>query len=126
MLLARPIALAVSAALALGGCANTGANYRPMVDTKDVDMTRFESDLSDCSAYAARTAGAAEMAAVGAVVGALIGAVLATTGGAKRDRGEIARVGAVSGALGAAADGERDQRTIIRNCLSGRGYKVLQ
>jgi len=40
--------------------------------------------------------------------------------------GANARVGAVSGAVGAGVDGERNQRTIINRCLGGRGYKVLQ
>jgi hypothetical protein len=32
----------------------------------------------------------------------------------------------VTGAAGAAGQGENNQRNVIRRCLSGRGYKVLQ
>lgn len=116
----------LSLAVALSGCATSGANYRPMVDTKGVDMNRFEADLGECRQYAAQVAGAAENAAAGAVVGALFGAILASAAGDKYDRGATARVGAVSGAAAGGVEGEKDQRNIIRNCLSGRGYRVLQ
>jgi hypothetical protein len=32
----------------------------------------------------------------------------------------------VGGAVGAAAEGENNQRNIIKRCLAGRGYSVLQ
>jgi outer membrane lipoprotein SlyB len=116
-----------SAAAFLVGCAATsGANYRPIVDSKGVDLNRYESDLRECQSYALQTAGAADSAAAGAVAGALLGAVLAGAAGRNYSRSSSARVGAVSGAVGAGVEGERNQRTIINRCLGGRGYKVLQ
>jgi len=110
----------------LVGCA--GANYRPMIDMRggSVDANRYESDLRECQQYASQTAGAADKAVVGAVAGALFGAVLAAAAGSNYDRGATARVGAVTGAVGGGAQGENDQRSIIRRCLAGRGYSVLQ
>lgn len=116
----------LSVILALPGCATTGVNYRPIVDTKNIDMNKFESELSECRQFASQTSGAAERAAAGAVAGAIFGALLAAAAGAKYDRGSVARVGALSGAVGGAAEGETDQRNIIRRCLGGRGYLVLQ
>ena len=111
----------------LSGCAaTTGANYRPIVDTKGVDFNRYEIDLKECQAYATQTAGAGESAAAGAIAGALLGAALAAAAGSRYDRGATARVGAVSGAVGAGVEGEKNQRSIINRCLSGRGYRVLQ
>ena len=112
----------------LSGCATapSGANYRPIVDTKGVDFNRYENDLRECQAYALQTASAAESAAAGAVAGAVLGALLAGAAGSNYSKGRTARVGALSGAVGAGAEGERNQRTIINRCLAGRGYKVLQ
>lgn len=111
----------------LTGCAATsGSNYRPIVDTRSVDLNRYENDLRDCQGYATQTAGAGESAAAGALAGAVLGGVLAAAAGKNYSRTSTARVGAVTGAVGAGAQGETDQRNIIRRCLAGRGYKVLQ
>ena len=114
-------------AVFLSACAThrTGANYRPVVDTKDRDLAKYETDLSECQAYARQVSGAAERAVAGAAVGAIFGALLVAASGAKGLRNEGAAVGALSGAAGAAGAGERDQRTIIKTCLTNRGYSVL-
>ncbi len=119
--------IAASIASLLTGCATTsGTNYRPIIDTRGVDFNRYEGDLRDCQSYATQTAGAAESAAAGALAGALLGGVLAAAAGKNYSRTNSARVGAVTGAVGAGVQGETDQRNIIRRCLSGRGYNVLQ
>lgn len=120
------VALLISALL--GACATRpmGDNYRPIVDLKGADTSRYESDLSDCQAYARQTASAAEQAAAGALAGAIFGALLAAAAGGGYSRNQHAAVGAVVGAAGGAVEGERDQRSIIVRCLSGRGYSVLK
>ena len=121
------IGVAFSIVALLSGCAaTTGANYRPIIDSKGIDFNRYEADLSECQAYATQTASAAQSAAAGAIAGAVLGAALAAAAGSRYDRSSTARVGALSGAVGAGAEGERNQRTIINRCLAGRGYKVLQ
>ena len=110
----------------ISGCANTGANYRPVVDTKGVDLNAYEADLIECQQFAKQTAGAGESAAAGAAAGAVFGALLAAAAGGGSSRRSTAGVGAVSGAAGAGAQGETNQRNVIRRCLGGRGYKVLQ
>ena len=121
------IGVAISVMALLSGCAaTTGANYRPIIDSKNVDFNRYEADLKECQAYATQTASAAESAAAGAIAGALLGAALAAAAGGGYSRSSTARVGALSGAVGAGAEGERNQRTIINRCLSGRGYQVLK
>lgn len=113
--------------VSLGGCAApSGANYRPIVDTKGVDFNRYEADLRECQNYATQTAGAGESAMTGAAAGALFGAVVAAAGGRSYSRTSSAGIGAVTGAAGAGLQGETDQRNIIRRCLAGRGYRVLQ
>jgi outer membrane lipoprotein SlyB len=111
----------------LSGCAApSGANYRPIVDTQGVDFNRYESDLKACQGYATQTASAGESAVGGAVAGAMLGGLLAAAAGKGYSRTNSAQVGAVTGAVSAGAQGETDQRNIIRRCLAGRGYKVLQ
>lgn len=106
--------------VSLGGCAApSGAHYRPIVDTKGVDLNRYEVDLRDCQSYATQTAGAGESAAAGAAAGALFGAVVAAAGGRSYNRTSSAGIGAVTGAAGAGLQGETDQRNIIRRCLAG-------
>jgi len=108
----------------LTACA--GANYRPIVDNKGVDLNRYEADLRECQEYAKQQMGAGESAVAGAAAGALFGAILAAAAGKGYDRNATARVGAVTGAATAGAEGETSQRNIIKRCLIGRGYKVLQ
>jgi len=121
------IGVALSITALLSGCAaTTGANHRPIIDSKGVDFNRYEADLRDCQAYATQAAGAADSAVSGAVAGAVLGAVLAAAAGSQHSRTAAARVGAVGGAVGAGLEGDRNQRTIINRCLSGRGYSVLQ
>ena len=112
----------------LGGCATrpSGEHYRPIVDLKGADATRYEADLSECQAYARQVAGAAEQAAAGALAGAVFGTLLAAAAGRGYSRNQHAAVGAVTGAAAGAVEGERDQRAIITRCLSGRGYSVLR
>lgn len=108
----------------LAACA--GATYRPLVDSRNVDMNKFEADLRDCQQYAEQVAGAGTNAAVGAVAGAIFGAVLAAAAGSRYDGGATARVGAVAGGVSGGAQGETNQRDVIRRCIAGRGYTVLQ
>lgn len=105
---------------ALAGC----AGYQPVVDMRGADPSRYRSDLAECQQYAQQRDPAAQ-AAVGAAAGAVFGALLAAAAGSRYDRGAMARVGAVSGAAGGASHGAQSQVDIIRNCLRGRGYSVL-
>jgi outer membrane lipoprotein SlyB len=124
--LSKKIIVLSSVSILIGCAAPQGANYRPIVDNQDVDFNRYEKDLRDCQSYATQTASAGESAAGGALAGALLGGVLAAAAGKNYSRTNSARVGAVTGAVGAGVEGETNQRNIIRRCLSGRGYKILQ
>jgi len=110
----------------LVGCANSGANYRPIIDSKNVDSNKYEADLLDCQNYARQSYGAGEGAMAGAAAGAALSALVAAAGGRRYDKGASAAQGAVLGAAAGAAQGETDQRAIIRRCLNGRGYSVLK
>ena len=115
------VALATVLFLSLSGCATSGAAYVPVIDTKDVDMVRLNADLGECQAFAKERLDAADAAVGGAIIGALLMAAI----GGKSYRGDFARAGAVAGGTGAAISAEERQRSIIRLCMSLRGYKVL-
>jgi outer membrane lipoprotein SlyB len=115
----------IAAALVLTGCATTqsGAEFVPLIDGSD--RTKISADLGDCQAYARQVAGAADRAVAGALAGALIGGVLNAALGVRGQGNEMAAFGAITGGLQGAGEGAKDQKSIIRNCMAGRGHRVL-
>lgn len=112
-------AIAALCAATLVGC----ATYRPIVDTHGQDMSRYEQDLSECQAYAGQLS-PGNTAAAGAIAGALLGvAVSAIFGGSYM--GEAAALGALQGGVTGGASGAGSQVDIVRRCMAGRNYKVL-
>ena len=92
-----------------------------IIDKKGVDMSRYEQDLAECREYSKEVQTGKKVAtgaASGAVVGGLIGAI---TG----DPGKAAGVGAVGGGARGANEGAKDEVQVVKNCLRGRGYRIL-
>ena len=116
------------ATMALGAAA-CAQSYRPIVDMQGVDEARYEADLAECRNYAQQVSPAGD-AVSGGLVGGLIGAAVGSAVGAAVGNVASGAVvgGAAGGATGVAAGGSRGysrQKTVINNCLSGRGYRVL-
>ena len=109
------------AALLASGCATRGAGYVPVVDTKYKDPIALQQDLVDCQRFATQRMDALSGAAVGGLVLGILGAVLMPRG----FRNSGFAVGAVAGAAGGAAGANDTQETIIKRCMAGRGYNVL-
>jgi len=106
------------------GCA--GADVRPIVDMKGVNEAAYEKDLQECQAYAKEQSGMGETAAKGAGAGAVVGGLLGlVTGGNKTDIVQAAGAGAVLGGAGGAFSGNQAQEAVVKRCLGGRGYRVL-
>lgn len=107
-------------ALALCACARN----KPIVDTKGIDRVAYQQDLAECQAYASEVDTGGQVAS-GAVTGAVVGGAM----GAVINGGKGARTGAGIGAIGGTAKGvarsSREQQQVVKNCLRGRGYKVL-
>lgn len=118
----KTIASVITAAAILAGCATTGANWSPVVDRPGVN---YSTDLAECQQHATRVMSAADGAVGGAVAGALFGALLSAAVGGGRYTKNFMAAGALSGATSAASAAEGGQRGIIRRCLAGRGYSVL-
>ena len=112
---------ALAIVLAISGCATRGSNYSPMVDLQGKDQGEYYQNLYDCRKFAEGAVGPAGGAAGGAVVGGLLMALLAPSGYKNNWAASGAVVGGAAGAVGA---GE-NQETIIKRCLAGRGYSVL-
>jgi hypothetical protein len=115
------LAAALAAVGLLAGC----ATYRPLVDMRDVaDRDQYERDIADCQNYAGSVSPGAS-AGAGAIVGAILGAALGAAVGDRDVAIDAARFGAVEGALAGGAAGAGTQVQIVRNCMSERGYLVL-
>lgn len=109
--------------LALAGCASE-AGRGVIIDRQGVDMAQYERDLAECTQYAEEVRAAEKVAANaagGAVVGGAVGAVSRGSSGAK----DGAAVGAIVGGAQGTRGAWREQQQVVRNCLEGRGYRVL-
>ena len=94
-----------------------------IIDTQGVNMNAYHQDLNACQQYADQVrvgAKTAKGAASGAAIGGATGAVVS-----RRDWKEDAAVGAIVGGAKGLNDGDRDQVRVVKNCLRGRGYRVL-
>lgn len=116
-----PLALAA-------GCASD----QVIVDTKGQDMTRYEQDRRECQAYSDQVSSGAQAAksgafgaVVGAVVGGATGAIFGDSTAAARGAAAGGVVGGAQGGVSGATKGEGQKEQVLRNCLTGRGYRVL-
>lgn len=97
----------------------------PLVDMKGVDNIQFNNDVMECNAYARRIDAeqhAANTAMALGVLGALLGASL----GNRRDALQLGAIGAASGAVQGHSKAVEKQEDVVRRCLAGRGYVVLE
>ena len=95
-----------------------------IIDKKGVDMSRYQQDLNDCRGYGTEVKTGEKGvrgAASGAVVGGAVGAVLDGSEGAARGAG----VGAITGGAKGVNRGEKEEVQVVKRCLRGRGYRVL-
>lgn len=113
--------LAMLVVLALTACTTTD---EIIIDEKGVNMTTYQQDLAECKTYSASVETGEKTgkgAASGAVVGGLIGAITGGGEGALKGAG----VGAVGGGARGASQGTETEVQVVKNCLRGRGYRVL-
>ncbi|TDU31347.1 hypothetical protein DFR24_0715 [Panacagrimonas perspica] len=114
--------------LGLAGCANN----QVIVDTKGVDMSRYQQDRRECEGYVEQVSSGgtiAKSAGLGAVIGAVVGGAAGAIFGDSTAAARGAAVGGVTGgaqgSVSGIAKGENSKEQVLRNCLSGRGYRVL-
>jgi hypothetical protein len=105
-------------ALLLAGCA---AHPDPIVDMQGVDSAMYQQDLNDCQGYGDQidtATGVTKGVAAGGAVGAATGAISGHTA-------EGAGYGAIAGGARSAQLNEREKQRVVKNCMHGRGYRVL-
>jgi uncharacterized protein YcfJ len=113
--------LIVVCALAITACTTTD---EIIIDEQGVDMNAYQRDLADCRRYGEQVKTGektAKGAASGAVVGGLTGAIFGGSSGAATGAG----VGALGGGVRGADEGERTEVEVVKRCLAGRGYRLL-
>ena len=114
--------------VALAGCATApGApllRQGVIVDQKGIDPVAYAADLQDCQAYAEQVAMGQDVA-VNAVGGAVLGGALGAARGSTKDARRAATAGAAIGATKGVVDALESKDDVVRNCLTGRGYRVL-
>jgi hypothetical protein len=86
-------------------------------------MTNYDRDLADCEAYA-QGVPVGEKAARGAGSGAVVGGAIGAAS-SRHDTGEGAAIGAISGGAAGINQGQREKVQVVKRCLRGRGYAVL-
>jgi hypothetical protein len=122
----RAILRVIVAALAVSGLAacQSSPKQRVIVDTKGMDPAVYEQDLAECSTLADQ-AKPGSSAMRGALGGAVIGGALGGIFGDSRSAGRMAGGGAVIGGASQAGAGYSERDQVLRNCMAGRGYRVL-
>ena len=115
--------------ITLSGCvSHTSSSIfegsKPIIDTKGVNMTQYEIDLEECSKFS-EDISTGKSIAKGATTGAAVGAIIEAITDDSKSRRDALEVGAVSGGTQSGIRAVREKEQIIRRCLRGRGYKVL-
>ena len=113
--------IAMSLLVMMSACTTTD---EIIIDRKGVDMNQYYADLEECRSYGTEVKTAekgARGAVSGAVVGGAVGAIADGSEGAARGAG----VGAVTGGAKGISEGESEEVEVVKRCLSGRGYRVL-
>ena len=114
--------IVVPAVLAVAACADSGANYQPILDGQPT--AAFQSDLAACRSLARNQRQFDQETLGAAVLGAGTGAVL----GEVDDEGDAlggAIVGALAGSAAGAVNASERREAIVVECLRGRGHAVV-
>ncbi len=114
------VCFVLSAVATFAGCA---AHPDPIIDTKGVDPELLAQDWDECQAFTEEiivAKGVGKGAALGAGVGAAAGAA-----SNRREVDEAAGLGAIYGATRSGLDADRQKQQVFKNCMRGRGYRVL-
>lgn len=102
--------------------ASCASQRQVIVDMQGVNRMQYEADLRDCQNYAAQVN---DKTAKGALAGGLIGGAIGAVIGNAQTAKKLAGVGAISGGVKGKGAANREKNTVVRRCLRGRGYRVL-
>ena len=107
------------------GCVSTASDpifsgSKPIIDKKGVDLNAYEVDLKECTEYA-NDISVGRSVLKGSAAGAAIGGVVEVL----TDEDEAIELGAISGGSKSGIISLRQKERVVKKCLRGRGYKVL-
>ncbi|MGB0908186.1 MAG: glycine zipper family protein [Maricaulaceae bacterium] len=112
-------------ALPLSACAGSGASYRPIIDTPIT--AQYETDLQNCQSLAAERQlinGDTQTSMLrGAATGGVFGLLERGDDGDNFLTGAL--IGGAIGGISGAFETNGERKYIVRNCMSGRGYRVI-
>lgn len=108
--------------LTLAGCQSTP---RVVVDPKGIDQAAYDRDLAECSTLADEARKGSSSTARGALGGAVIGGAIGGIFGGSRGAATMGGGGAVIGGSSGASQDTSEKDRILKNCMTGRGYRVL-
>ncbi|CUH82536.1 hypothetical protein [Tropicibacter naphthalenivorans] len=115
-----------AAAWTLTACAESGAQYTPILD--GAPTPAFQADLTECQTLARNQKQFDQETMAAATLGAGAGAVLGALDDST-DTAEGAIGGAIAGALAggvaSAVNASERREAIVTQCLRGRGHKVV-
>lgn len=120
-LLVRTFVVLIVAIALLPACTTTG---EIIIDRKGVNIAAYEQDLGEYREYSQGVQTGekgARGAASSAVIGGAVGSIFDGPEGAARGAG----IGAVTGGARGVSEGEREEVQVVKCCLIGLGYKVL-
>lgn len=106
---------------ALAACADSGANYQPIVDGQPT--AAFQSDLAACQALARDQNQFDQERVAATVLGAGAGAILGEADSGDALGGAVA--GALAGGVASSVDVNERRKAIVIECLRGRGHRVV-
>jgi hypothetical protein len=110
-----------AAALFASACTTTD---EIIIDRKGVNMAQYEKDLAECRGYAQEVK-TGEKAVRGAASGAVVGGAVGAVVGGSDDAARGAGVGAITGGARGVSQGEQEEVAVVKRCLRGRGYRIL-
>ncbi len=112
----------IAVAGVVGACADSGANYTPVLD--GTPTPAFQSDLAACQSLARDQRQFDQETAAAAVMGAGAGALLGEFD-EDSDALEGAVAGALAGGVSGAVNASERREAIVFECLRGRGHRVV-
>ena len=118
----RKYAVLILVITTLTGCSTK--HIRPEVSLENTTLEQFEKDLLVCQQKAEQAqSGMIKSAVVGALVGS---AIASLTGGDTKETAMAAAGGAAAGAaVDAVVSGSDSAEDTVRQCLTERGYQIL-
>lgn len=115
------LTLATAGLVLVAACADSGANYQPILD--GTPTAAYQADLTACQALARNQNQFDQETMAATVLGAGVGAALGEADGGDALGGAVA--GALAGGVSSAVDASERREAIVVECLRGRGHRVV-